>query len=303
MTVRVFRWFGLTSLGGAVAMATALSVRPVNGQDGPRRAEAPNERAERLEEMALIARSIKVFDVEPNGVDKPTEMAAEPLHRWTDPTREFSDGGLWVWRKGGRPIAVVGIELYTYWSLEFVSLSDKPARGEYDPAGVRWTPGKAGAEFRDIPEAPKPASGEAGRIRQMRELARQFAANEYWEAKAQNYALRLLPRPIDRYADPQAGLVDGGLFLFAHGTNPEIVLMIEARRQGNEPARWMFAAMPLSHAKVDLKVGMKEVWNSPSKDSGFRITPTDPYYDVLVPRRIGEVRNGDRNPQKIDRNP
>jgi hypothetical protein len=106
------------------------------GGPGPRASgqdhvSGTDERAERLEEMALIAHSIKVFAVDEKGNEDAAEMREEPLLRWTDPTREFSDGGMWVWRAAGRPVAVVGIELYQYWSLEFVSLSPSLVRGEY----------------------------------------------------------------------------------------------------------------------------------------------------------------------------
>jgi len=282
-------------LGWTSACAAFVAVVGISGPRacGQHRAPGANERedrAERLEEMALIAHSIKVFAVEDKGGEFAAVMREEPLQRWTDPTREFSDGGMWVWRAGGRPVAVVGIELYRYWSLEFASLSPGLVRGEYPPAQVRWKPDKAGAEFHAIANAPVPGNTEAARLRQMRELAHRFTAMERWKNQGQ-FALRLLPRPIDRYATPASGTVDGGLFVLAHGTNPEVLLLIEARMHGEGPAQWQFAAMHLSHAEITLKINSKDVLTLPDKDSGPRIVPSDPYYDVLVPRRLSEVRD------------
>lgn len=286
MRLRPISRFASTVLfAGLVAVA--------RGQDAVTPAGDAGARAERLKEMDQVARSIKMSEVNNQGKEIPAIAAQEPLHRWTDPTREFSDGGLYAWKTtSGRPIAVVGIELYANWSLEFVSIST--GRVIADANRVHWSPQRGGAEFREIAEAPAPAAGKPERFRQARELALRFSAREHWDN--QHYALRLLPRPIDRYNDPDSGVVDGALFVYANGTNPEILLLIEARRVGDGPPKWMFAAMPLSHAEVTLKLGAKDVWSSPSKDSGPAVTPNDPYFDVLTPR-LTVPRNRDRRPK------
>jgi hypothetical protein len=253
------------SVGAFLVVAPAAPGRRANGQEA---AASDSEvekvkRAERLEEMDQIAASIRIASIDGRGAEVSAVMSEQPLLRWTDPTREFSDGGLWAWRVSGRPVAVVGIELYFHWSLEFVSLSTGLVKAE--ESGVHWAPRTGGVAFKEIPEAPAPAADEAGRLRQMRDLAKRFVAREYWVGgNGQHYALRLLPRPVDRYSDPRSGVVDGGLFIFAHGTNPEVLLMVEARRSGDGPARWSFAAAPLSHAEVVLKIGLQDVWTSPS---------------------------------------
>jgi hypothetical protein len=290
MRIPLVRSFRQISVWTALVAAIGAFGPRSRGQET---ATGTDERTERLEEMALIAHSIKIFAVNDQGRETAAVSSDEPLQRWTDPTREFSDGGMWVWRAGGRPVAVAGIELYSYWSIEFVSLSPGLVRGAYSSSGVQWKPAKAGAEFRVIPNAPEPGNTESLRLRQMRELAQRFSAMERWADKGQ-FALRLLPHPIDRYATPASGTLDGGLFVLAHGTNPEVLLLIEARKRGEGPARWEFAAMHLSHAEIILKVGGKEVLTLPNKDAGRRIVPSDPYYDVLVPRRLAEVRNRER---------
>lgn len=286
------RVLGLVSVSAALIVGNGAHERRASGEDPPPAAKNADERPERLAEMEFIAQSIRVVAIDDQEKQVLAVMAPKPLHRWTDPTREFSDGGLWVWRASGRPVAVIGIELYSYWSLEFVSLSTGRLKGEYKQ--VRWTPQKGGGDFKDITDAPEPAASEAGRLRQMRDLAKQFSAREVWvNATGQQYALRLLPHPIERYSDSTTGVVDGGLFIYANGTNPEVLLMVEARKIGEGRPKWMFAAMPLSHAEVFLKHGARDVWTSPSKDAGTRVRPSDAYYDVLTPR----VRVPDRKSQ------
>ena len=115
--------------------------------------------------MEQLVRSLKVVAIDDRGKETLASLSEEPLHRWTDPTRDFDGGALWVWRASGRPVAVVGVELYAMWSLEFVSVSTGIVRS--DNGLVQWKPQKAGVEFQEIPEAPAPASTEAGRLRQM----------------------------------------------------------------------------------------------------------------------------------------
>ena len=219
-----------------IITACVTAVRRASGQESLPSQPRADHRAERLEEMKQIAGSFKVVAIDEHGQQTPASLSAEPLHRWTDPTREFDGGALWVWRASGRPVAVIGIELYARWSLEFVSVSTGLVKA--DDGHVCWTPRKGGVEFREIPEAPAPAADAAERLRQMRDLAKRFSAREHWvnrDGNGQHYALRLLPHPIDRYADPGSGVVDGALFVYAYGTNPESLLLIEARRRGADP--------------------------------------------------------------------
>ena len=79
----------------------------------------------------------------------------------------------------------------------------------------------------------------------MKELARRFKAFEFFQPRGsdslERYELRLLPQPIHRYADASAGLLDGALFVIAYGTNPEVVLVIEANGKEKTQPVWTFA--------------------------------------------------------------
>jgi hypothetical protein len=260
------------------------SVDPIkkNAQGTAQPATKDDESSIRLQQMTEIAHGFKFVTVD-GATRIPAELVPNPLHRWTDPTRPFSGGALWVSKSHGRPVAILAIELYAAWSLEFVSLSTGLV--EAQDGQVRWRPQKAGVEFREIAGAPVPADDQPKRLRQMRELARRISAREFYDN--QHYALRLLPQPIDRYADPASGAIDGAVFIYAHGTNPEILLLIEARRQGSGPPAWTFAAAPLTRAQPTLKLDGKDIWTSPTKEN---TTPEQPYYDVFKGRGSRAVR-------------
>ena len=244
----------------ALLIATGMPGDRLSGQDAAKVSAKEGER-KWLDEMKQIVQAFQVAVIDDQNNRTPASMTPEPLHRWTDPTRPFSGGALWAWKCSSRPVAIIAIELYGAWSLEFVSLSTGRVRA--DDGAMHWAPAKAGVELHDVPEAPAPAVDEAGRLRQMRELARKFTATELWEGR--HHALRLLPHPINRYADPASGLVDGALFIYANGTNPEVLLMVEARRRGDGPPKWTFAAAALSKSELHLKSGSRDVWTVPDK--------------------------------------
>jgi hypothetical protein len=258
-----------------------------------------DDRARRLAEMKEIALSFQAVALE-GATRVPAAMAHEPLHRWYDPTREFSDGTLWFWHAAGRPIGVVAIELYPQnkdigitWNLEFTSLATGPIEVEggehFDrsyadlhpprPDGrLRWAPPVA-PTFREVPGAPAPAESAAERLRQMRDILTRFSARELF--RSQQYALRLISHPIDRYADRASGLLDGAVFLYATGTNPELLLMLEARRNREGQATWWYAGAPLARAVVTLRLDGKDVWSHKSKDVP---SPQNIYFLARKPR-------------------
>jgi hypothetical protein len=259
------------------------------------------DRAARLDEMRQIARSFAAVTVDGNRRE-PATMAKDPLYRWNDPTREFSDGTLWIWRSSGRPIGVVAIELYPYdkafgivWNLEFTSLAtgrievdggehfDRAYADLYPPrldGRLRWEPKKGGVEFRRIEGAPVPATTEADRMRQVKDIVQRFSAREVF--KSQNYALRLISRPIDRFADKTSGVIDGQTFIFGNGTNPEVLLILEAVSSPGSPPTWSYAAAPLARAELGLLLDRNEVWTF----RGRRVPiPEDIYFLARRPRK------------------
>jgi hypothetical protein len=257
----------------------------LNAQAPAPSAAKESVRAKVFEEMRQIAGAFETFSIEGNTRTR-VALVREPLHRWTDPTRDISDSSIWAWRSSGRPVAVMTLEYHfdkpEGWSFEFVSLSTGLV--EASDGQTRWTPQKAGVSLRAIPGAPAPAPGEAERLRQMRELLKRFSASEFWDVTGQHYALRPLPHPIDRYADADAGLVDGAIFIFANGTNPEVLVMIEARRGPDGAASWSYAAATLTTAAPTLQLDRNDVWTSPKK---YGYLSNETYFFLRRPRTSG----------------
>ena len=56
--------------------------------------------------------------------------------------------------------------------------------------------------------------------------------------------MRLLAHPIYHYENTKGDLIDGGLFAFVQGTDPEVFLLVEARRPGGLRPRVEFRRDP-----------------------------------------------------------
>ena len=71
--------------------------------------------------------------------------------------------------------------------------------------------------------------------------------------------LRLLPQPLYRYESTLPEVVDGALFTFVTGTDPELMLVIEARRTAAGPL-WHFGAGPFSDLPITLRHKRAAIW-------------------------------------------
>lgn len=234
----------------------AIAQPPVNNSSAED--EAEEQRAHRLSEMRERVAAFKAFDSE----DREHELSliADPILRFSDPARTFSDGTIWAWGEKGRPAALITIERYeNFWSYELVSLAVGHVQATR-PDGERWRPTQPGIELKPMPDAPAPATSESARLRQMRDMARRFALSEIF--REQTYELRLLTNPMHRYSDADDGLLDGALFVYAYGTNPEAVLAIEARGAPGGAAIWQYGFVRLTAAAVSAKVGDSLAWTA-----------------------------------------
>ena len=125
-----------------------------------------------------------------------------------------------------------------------------------------WVPQAAGVDLKPIPGAPEPAATPAARLVQIRTLARDFSGRSLSD-QGQAWTLRLLPRPLYRYESTDSAVVDGAVFALVSsaGTDPEIILLIEARKTPTG-MRWDYGAARFSDMDLWLKHKDEEVWSS-----------------------------------------
>jgi hypothetical protein len=199
------------------------------------------------------------------------ELKREPVYRWTNPTRVGGQvGEVFVWTFRGRPEVVASIfshptsdgqrimchELHSL-SLAVLVVDRK--------ATEQWVPQAAGVDLKPVEGAPRPDTNQAVRMTQMRSLAREFSGRSLSD-QGQAWELRLLPKPLYRYESTDPDVLDGALFalISSAGTDPEIILLLEARvadRSRSEP-QWVFGAARFSDMNLWLSHRNHEVWSS-----------------------------------------
>ena len=208
--------------------------------------------------------TVKEYEIQRMDADKhKLVLEPKPIFRWSNPVRgPVHDALLFVWLYQGRPAAIGNIfalhgrDEWQIWH-EFHSLDLVPLHATWR-GQLLWSPPKAAVEFKPVPDAPAPADSAEERTRQMRSLARDFTANSIDEKDAP-WELRLLPQTIYRYGTADSDVLDGGLFIFVQATDPELILLVEARRK-DETYQWYYACARFTDYRLQLRYKGTEVW-------------------------------------------
>lgn len=237
-------------------------------------------RRERLEMMKGVIDEVSLeTSSEP---PKKLTRSENPVLRYTNPvTSAFSEGALFLWLDGKRPLAAVSPSLRdngTIW-WELTSLSDAPLRLTRDGAVV-WQPKSCSRKAELLKDAPAPAESAAARLTQFRALARKFHVLE--ERHGGRQEGRLLTQPLYRWSDDKAGVIDGALFGYAETTDPELLLMIEARRDSaTREAQWYFTLAKMTSSPMTVSLNEQEIWSVGGYWRNPR-APTDPYVEAAI---------------------
>jgi hypothetical protein len=254
--VRILLWCATSVL---VAGATRGAQTP--GKIGP------PEEPTRINEV--IEKSVNWYDVFPDEATT-TPLTPVPVIRWRNVVRgQVGEAMMVVWPHNGRPVAMASIYPWDgKMSHEFDSLSRGTKLFAREKDRVVWSPATAGVEFKVVPKAPPPARTPAERLRQMKAIAERFKATMTgWAAdNSDQEALRLLPRPLYRYdlanaKEPDTKLLDGGLFAYVQGTDPEVVLVLEATGTADS-AEWQYALVRATSGGLEVKLGDAVVWTA-----------------------------------------
>jgi hypothetical protein len=254
-------------LGGGV-LALAFVLASVAAAEEPEKSN-DEQRAEHQARLLEVASSIRLL-ADPEREDSAVKLVAEPILRYTDNTRQIDGSSLWVWSGGGRPTAIVAVEYYPNdrrgprWLFEIASLSTKRIAAHREPE-LNFTAKEPGLSFAPLADAEPPADRPARRLIQMNAIARRFAVHTFATVDGR-IELRQLSRPLLRYSDDKAEILDGAVIAFTYGTNPEVLLVLEARKRGDTPAAWHYAFAQMTGAAIVANLDGKEVWQQGEAD-------------------------------------
>lgn len=194
---------------------------------------------------------------------------------------------LFLWVADGRPEAVMSLfkswEPATGFHAELHSLSLSPLEADREDMTL-WRPEEPGIRLQDVPNAPEPGSTAVRRLSQMRAIAGQFSAvltDFRRNNSGERQALRLLSQPMYRYGETKRPVLDGALFAFVLGTDPEVFLLLEAHQTQDAP-RWTFGLARMNNDSLAVSHEEREVWRIE------RAELHDPLRDRYVLRRVPE---------------
>jgi hypothetical protein len=205
-----------------------------------------------------------------NGEPEQTaKLVPNPVFRYSDEERFIPDATLWVWTRDARPVAFQKVEGNNHgggqmWTICFASLSEGLLNVRWPLARPprEYTARTPGVTFEPIPKADPPAETARKRTAQLRALKDRFSGrlgvNDQGKGGAET---RTMAKPIFEYADPESKLPMGAIFgLSSTGTNPDLLLLIEARRDEAGAWRWEYAHARMTSASLRVRLDDDEVW-------------------------------------------
>jgi hypothetical protein len=224
------------------------------------------------------------------------ELRSKPVYVWTNPLRAGGqDGAVFIWTCRGRADLLGTFFSYPATGKRGIqhelhslatSVLDVARQGSPGSTGEGWLPKVPGITLAAIPEAPAPARTPAQRLAQIRALAREFSGTTQDQFK-NRWELRMLPQPLFRYESTDPDVLDGAVLAFVSsaGTDPEAILVIEARQSaGTSKPLWQFGLARFTDMNLVMRYEGKEVFAvpmllaPPPPDGAYRI-----FQDRIIP--------------------
>ncbi|HET6424716.1 MAG TPA: hypothetical protein VFG20_13590 [Planctomycetaceae bacterium] len=202
--------------------------------------------------------------------------------KYTNPLNSFQlYASMFLWFDGEVPVAVSSPSFRDtgniYW--EWTSLTSQPLVLKRQDRVV-WQPEKAGHNPQRLPDADSPADSAAARLTQMRAIARRFMVTEVRRETTQE--TRLLTQPLYRWKDPSHDVIDAAMFAFVEATDPELLLLIEARLESGKTDRvWFYTLARMTSSPCTVKLDEQTVWSTEAYWKNPRASQ-DPYIEAVI---------------------
>ena len=242
--------------------------------------------AEQQEAAATTNAQVERLQLYGTGSETPLDAPADSILKWSNPDVGRVYGNVYLWTRQGRPVVAASIyqwfHPYQSLSIELASLSEKPVRGRHDDRQV-WDARTSGVTWRKLP-GDAPAGSRTLRLIQMKRAVSRFAAtlvDERTDLQGVNRVLRPLATPIYRYPEG-ATPIDGAVFAFVVGTDPELLLVIEAADDA-----WRYGLARMNRDALSVALDDAEVESYPHLDD---------LYDSSRPYVLIDVQPGSINP-------
>jgi hypothetical protein len=208
------------------------------------------------------------------------ELKPDPVLRWSNPAVGSIHGGIFIWTHQGRPAAVASVfkwfDPLDHMAFEVHSLSTEKLLGILGTKEA-WKPSRAGLEYTPVPGAMAPAGTPAVRLSQMRTMSGAFTADKTdRDDNVSVQQLRLLTQPVFRYTSKEARVTDGALFAFVQGTDPEVLLLLEAQ-ETDTGLVWHYALARMNSTVFKVRYRDQPVWETEVLPWGVVFNNSEPY--------------------------
>jgi hypothetical protein len=243
-------------------------------------AEENRSREEAAEADRLCSRELNRWQLSSDGtvLDRPTA----PVQKWTNPSAGRVYGHTYVWLDRGRPAAAGCMyryfEPYQSFCGELVALTGSKLVAKRNDK-VIWEP-ETRWQWYPLVGAPAAGGGGPQRLAQMRAIAAECKVellDRRNNPKGDNETPRLLATPIYRYDFARTKPLDGALFAYVIGTDPELLLLLECDTSAAAP-EWRFGMGRMNRDAVKLRRNGETLWEAPYLAGGYENEPSEPYH-------------------------
>lgn len=200
-----------------------------------------------------------------SGVRK-LKLHPRPALKWTNPVSGIEHGVLILWHDENRPAVFAQVfklpAPQNLWLHECQSVIAEPLQFTL-PGKPVWSPSASSAKFTTLTKVESPADKPAARLVQARAIARRFTASEDFRttpnSEPSRFELRLTPQPVYQYTSDKLGVLSGAVFAFVNGTDPEVLLVVEAYTD-KQTTGWRYLLAPMTCWAVAASWEGEPVW-------------------------------------------
>lgn len=271
--------------GAGLMLVVLVAVQRVPGEDAPA-SDATT---------TFMMSTVRAYTVRGGAaLDRELTLHSRPILKWTNPVSGIEHGALVMWQDGVRPAVFAQVfkipapELF--WLHECQSVASTPLEFRLNDK-LTWGPKRGGAEFAPLKDVDAPTGKVPALVRQAKSLARRFTATEDFRTKptspVEKFELRLVTQPLHQYQSNERGILAGCVFAFVNGTDPEVILVLEARASGETaPAAWYYVLCPMTCWGTAAQFDQTPVFLS--EEQFAKTSRTDPYFVWRIDDSLAE---------------
>jgi hypothetical protein len=230
---------------------------------------ADKAKAESLERMLARTKQM-VVRMQAASEERRPELVEAPLIHYADQVRNLPESTLWVWQQQGLPVLFCKVEQIrdarASWQYCCVPATADKIDVEWQRQ-FRWRSRETSFKWVPVADAPEPRDQAPARLTQMKAIVRGFGGETEQTPIKSRQKMRLLASPLHRFAAPEQNVLDGAVFgLTSNGTNPDVLLVVEALGKEESNARWRYAVVGMTGDAVEVVLKDKTVWKKQYTD-------------------------------------